>query len=291
MPGTLTPPTPPPLPPRPPPAPTRFQPKSENSLILRTHCQTSGYSLTAQDPHNNIIRTTIEAMAAIMGGTQSLHTNSFDEALALPTDFSARLARNTQLILQASGGGVGWGGGGVHLACNTQLILQASVCGLGWGGECMFLRHPVVIRYSPRAGLPANLLEWQGPKQLAPAAPPQPPPPRAPRPSPPPPTHTLPCAVQAETGICKVADPWGGSYLMESLTHELEVKAEALMKEVEALGGMTNAISTGLPKAKIEECAARQQVRGPRVVGGRGVMAKGLNHKTRRGGEGWGWGA
>ena len=68
--------------------------------VCRTHCQTSGYSLTAQEPHNNIIRTTIEAMAAVLGGTQSLHTNSFDEALALPTDFSARLARNTQLILQ-----------------------------------------------------------------------------------------------------------------------------------------------------------------------------------------------
>lgn len=71
-------------------------------VYCRTHCQTSGYSLTAQEPHNNIIRTTIEALAAVLGGTQSLHTNSFDEALALPTDFSARLARNTQLILQAS---------------------------------------------------------------------------------------------------------------------------------------------------------------------------------------------
>ncbi|CAM9943624.1 unnamed protein product, partial [Phaeothamnion confervicola] len=81
----------------------RFTPKSEKSLLLRTHCQTSGYSLTEQasfDPHNNVVRTTVEAMAAVMGGTQSLHTNSFDEALGLPTDFSARIARNTQLILQ-----------------------------------------------------------------------------------------------------------------------------------------------------------------------------------------------
>lgn len=78
----------------------KFSPSKEASLILRTHCQTSGYSLTAQDPYNNIIRTTVEAMAGVLGGTQSLHTNSFDEALALPSDFSARLARNTQLILQ-----------------------------------------------------------------------------------------------------------------------------------------------------------------------------------------------
>lgn len=77
----------------------RFNPKKQSSLLLRTHCQTSGWSLAAQDPYNNVIRTTIEAMSAILGGTQSLHTNSFDEALGLPTDFSARIARNTQLIL------------------------------------------------------------------------------------------------------------------------------------------------------------------------------------------------
>jgi len=77
----------------------RFNPKNQQSLALRTHCQTSGVSLTEQDPYNNIIRTTIEAMAAVLGGTQSLHTNSFDEALALPTPFSARIARNTQLII------------------------------------------------------------------------------------------------------------------------------------------------------------------------------------------------
>ena len=77
-----------------------FNPRDERSLMLRTHCQTSGASLAEQDPYNNIIRTTIEAMAATLGGTQSLHTNSFDEAISLPTDFSARIARNTQLILQ-----------------------------------------------------------------------------------------------------------------------------------------------------------------------------------------------
>ena len=78
---------------------TKFNPQKHSSLLLRTHCQTSGWSLAAQDPYNNVIRTTIEAMSAILGGTQSLHTNSFDEALGLPTDFSARIARNTQLIL------------------------------------------------------------------------------------------------------------------------------------------------------------------------------------------------
>jgi methylmalonyl-CoA mutase len=81
-----------------------FQPKQQGSLMLRTHCQTSGASLTEQDPFNNVIRTTVEAMAAVFGGTQSLHTNSFDEAIALPTDASARVARNTQLILQLETG-------------------------------------------------------------------------------------------------------------------------------------------------------------------------------------------
>ena len=82
----------------------KFNPKKTDSLALRTHCQTSGVSLTEQDPYNNIIRTTIEAMAAVLGGTQSLHTNSFDEALALPTPTSARIARNTQLILAEESG-------------------------------------------------------------------------------------------------------------------------------------------------------------------------------------------
>src|SRR6185369_1521739 len=81
-----------------------FDPKDERSLALRTHCQTSGVSLTEQDPYNNVIRTTIEAMAGVLGGTQSLHTNSFDEALALPTPFSARIARNTQLIIAEESG-------------------------------------------------------------------------------------------------------------------------------------------------------------------------------------------
>ena len=134
--------------------------------MLRTHCQTSGWSLTEQDPYNNVVRTAIEAMAAVLGGTQSLHTNAFDEAVALPTEFSARIARNTQLILQE------------------------------------------------------------------------------------------------ETGITKVVDPWGGSYMMESLTAGASpTKAWELIEEVEALGGMTKAIETGLPKLRIEEAAARKQAR------------------------------
>jgi len=143
----------------------KFNPKSEKSLLLRTHCQTSGVSLTEQDPYNNVIRTTIEAMAAVFGGTQSLHTNALDEAIALPTDASARIARNTQLI------------------------------------------------------------------------------------------------IQEETGIPYVIDPWGGSYFMESLTMELVSKAEAIMQEVESMGGMTQAIESGMPKLRIEECATRHQAR------------------------------
>jgi methylmalonyl-CoA mutase len=142
-----------------------FQPKNSKSLALRTHCQTSGWSLTEQDPFNNVTRTCIEAMAAVLGGTQSLHTNSLDEAIALPTDFSARIARNTQLI------------------------------------------------------------------------------------------------IAEETNIPKVVDPWGGSYYVESLTHELAQKAWQLIQEVEALGGMAKAIETGLPKMRIEEAAARKQAR------------------------------
>jgi methylmalonyl-CoA mutase len=142
-----------------------FSPKQATSLMLRTHCQTSGASLTEQDPFNNIVRTTVEAMAAVMGGTQSLHTNSFDEAIALPTDASARVARNTQLILQL------------------------------------------------------------------------------------------------ETGIPKIIDPWGGSHFMEALTHALARKALTIIDEVEALGGMTKAIESGMPKLRIEETAARRQAR------------------------------
>ncbi|MDO1450999.1 methylmalonyl-CoA mutase [Rhodocytophaga aerolata] len=142
-----------------------FQPKNPKSLALRTHCQTSGWSLTEQDPFNNVTRTCIEAMAAVLGGTQSLHTNSLDEAIALPTDFSARIARNTQLI------------------------------------------------------------------------------------------------IAEETNIPKVVDPWGGSYYVESLTHELAQKAWQLIQEVETLGGMAKAIETGLPKMRIEEAAARKQAR------------------------------
>ena len=144
---------------------SEYNPKNIKSKMLRTHCQTSGWSLTEQDPYNNVIRTTIEAMAAVFGGTQSLHTNSFDEAIALPTEFSARIARNTQIILQE------------------------------------------------------------------------------------------------ETGITNTVDPWGGSYMMESLTNEIADKARKLIKEIDEAGGMAKAIETGLPKLKIEEAAAQKQAR------------------------------
>ncbi|WP_372695940.1 methylmalonyl-CoA mutase [Immundisolibacter sp.] len=142
-----------------------FGAKEPRSLMLRTHCQTSGWSLTEQDPYNNVIRTTIEAMAAVFGGTQSLHTNALDEAIALPTEFSARIARNTQLV------------------------------------------------------------------------------------------------IQEESHITNVIDPWGGSYLMEKLTQDLADKAWEIIQEVESLGGMTKAIETGMPKLRIEECAAAKQAR------------------------------
>jgi len=144
---------------------SEFKPKNPKSLALRTHSQTSGWSLTAQDPYNNIVRTCVEALAAAFGHTQSLHTNALDEALALPTDFSARIARNTQIFLQE------------------------------------------------------------------------------------------------ETGITHVVDPWGGSYYVEQLTHELIHGAWALIHEVEELGGMAKAIATGVPKMRIEEAAARKQAR------------------------------
>ncbi|MBK8947801.1 MAG: methylmalonyl-CoA mutase [Flavobacteriales bacterium] len=137
----------------------------KKSLALRTHCQTSGWSLTAQDPFNNIARTTVEALAAVLGGTQSLHTNSLDEAIALPTDFSAKIARDTQLYMQKN------------------------------------------------------------------------------------------------SGITQWIDPLGGSYYVESLTHELVHRAWARIKEVEELGGMSKAIETGLPKMRIEEAAAKRQAR------------------------------
>ena len=139
--------------------------KSDKSLMLRTHCQTSGWSLTAQDPHTNIVRTSIEALAAVHGGTQSLHTNSLDEALALPTDASARIARNTQLQLQL------------------------------------------------------------------------------------------------ESGTCDVIDPWGGSWFVERLTHDLCQRAQEHIDEIESMGGMTRAIEAGSPKLRIEEAAARAQAR------------------------------
>jgi methylmalonyl-CoA mutase len=154
---------------------TEFGAKDEKSKMLRTHCQTSGVSLQEQDPYNNVVRTAYEAMSAVLGGTQSLHTNALDEAIALPTDFSARIARNTQLILQE------------------------------------------------------------------------------------------------ETGVTKVVDPLAGSYYVESLTHELAEKAWALIEEVEAMGGMTKAVESGMPKLRIEETAATRQAmidRGDEVIVG-----------------------
>ena len=142
-----------------------FNPRDARSLSLRTHCQTSGWSLSAQDVFNNVARTCVEAMAATQGGTQSLHTNALDEALALPTDFSARIARNTQIVLQR------------------------------------------------------------------------------------------------ESGTTRMIDPWGGSYYVERLTHDLATKAWAHIREVEEMGGMTRAIEASLPKLRIEESAARTQAR------------------------------
>ena len=142
-----------------------FNPKNPKSMALRTHSQTSGWSLTEQDPYNNVTRTCIEAISAVLGGTQSLHTNSLDEAIALPSEYAAKIARNTQLF------------------------------------------------------------------------------------------------IQNETDITKMIDPWGGSEYVENLTEEIALNAWELMKEVEDLGGMTNAIESGLPKMRIEESAAIRQAR------------------------------
>ncbi len=150
-----------------------FDAKQPKSLMLRTHCQTSGWSLTEQDPYNNVVRTTIEAMAAVFGGTQSLHTNSFDEAIALPTETSARIARNTQLILQE------------------------------------------------------------------------------------------------ETHVTSVVDPWAGSYMMERLTQDMADTAWAIIEEVQAMGGMTQAVGSGWAKLKIEASAAEKQAR---IDSGRDVI-------------------
>ena len=143
----------------------QFNPQNPKSLALRTHSQTSGWSLTEQDPFNNVGRTCIEAMGAALGHTQSLHTNALDEAIALPTDFSARIARNTQIY------------------------------------------------------------------------------------------------IQEETNVCRVVDPWAGSYYVETLTHELAHRAWAHIQEVEKLGGMAKAIESGVPKMRIEEASARKQGR------------------------------
>ena len=144
---------------------TGFEAKNPKSLMLRTHSQTSGWSLTEQDPYNNVVRTTIEAMAAVFGGTQSLHTNALDEAIALPTEFSARIARNTQLI------------------------------------------------------------------------------------------------IQEETHITNVIDPWAGSYMMEKLTQDMADAAWKIIEEVDAMGGMTQAVDSGWAKLKIEAAAAEKQAR------------------------------
>jgi methylmalonyl-CoA mutase len=158
----------------------QFNPKNNKSLALRAHCQTSGWSLTEQDPFNNVTRTCVEALAAAMGHTQSLHTNALDEAIALPTDFSARIARNTQLVLQN------------------------------------------------------------------------------------------------ETDICRTVDPWGGSYHLEKLTQDIAEKAWTLIQEIEALGGMTKAIESGLPKMRIEEAAAKKQAR----IDGKQDIIVGVNRYT-----------
>ena len=160
----------------------RHSPKDPRSLSLRTHCQTSGWSLTAQDVFNNVTRTCVEALAATHGHTQSLHTNALDEALALPTDFSARIARNTQLF------------------------------------------------------------------------------------------------IQQETGTCNVIDPWGGSFYVEKLTHDLAQKALKHIEEIESLGGMAKAIEAGIPKMRIEEAAARTQAR---IDSGRQVIVGINRHKLR----------
>jgi methylmalonyl-CoA mutase len=154
---------------------SEFEPKKPVSLMLRTHCQTSGVSLQEQDPYNNVVRTAYEALAAVLGGTQSLHTNALDEAIALPTEFAARIARNTQLILQE------------------------------------------------------------------------------------------------ETGVANVIDPLAGSYYVESLTAQMADEAWTLIEEVEAMGGMTKAVASGMPKLRIEESAARRQAaidRGEEVIVG-----------------------
>ncbi len=154
---------------------SEFAPQKPESSMLRTHCQTSGVSLQEQDPYNNVVRTAYEALAAVLGGTQSLHTNALDEAIALPTEFAARIARNTQLILQE------------------------------------------------------------------------------------------------ETGVAKVIDPLAGSYYVEALTADLAREAWTLIEEVEAMGGMTKAVASGMPKLRIEESAARRQAlidRGDEVIVG-----------------------
>ncbi|MCY4145178.1 MAG: methylmalonyl-CoA mutase [Chloroflexi bacterium] len=163
-----------------------FAPRNPKSLALRAHCQTSGWSLQAKDPYNNIARTCIEALAAVFGGTQSLHTNALDEAMSLPSDFSARIARDTQLLLQK------------------------------------------------------------------------------------------------ETGICNVVDPWGGSYRVERLTHDLALRAWSHIQEIESLGGMAKALEADRPRQRIEAAAAGRQARidsGDEII--IGVNKYRPNHPTQ----------
>ena len=142
-----------------------FNPQNYKSYCLRAHCQTSGWSLSEQEPFNNITRTTIEALSAVFGGTQSLHTNSLDEAIGLPTKFSSKIARDTQLI------------------------------------------------------------------------------------------------IQEEIDVCNTVDPWGGSYYIESLTHQLVERAMIHINEINDAGGMTRAIEKGIPKMRIEQAATQKQAK------------------------------
>jgi methylmalonyl-CoA mutase N-terminal domain/subunit len=214
-----------------------FKPQSPKSLLLRTHCQTSGWSLTEAEPLNNVVRTTVEALAAVLGGTQSLHTNSFDEAVGLPTELSAKIARNTQLILQhvrtplspslSLSPPLSIPLSPVPLAC-TQLILQ-------------HIRTPA---RSPPSHTPPPTRHKPIRSHAAPSLPPTP----------------LPLAAQ-EAGIPAIADPLGGSYAIEALTTQLATAARKIVREIDADGGMARAVASGMPKARIEACAARKQAR------------------------------
>ncbi|MBC8082604.1 MAG: cobalamin B12-binding domain-containing protein, partial [Hymenobacter sp.] len=218
----------------------QFDPKNPKSMALRTHCQTSGWSLTEQDPFNNVARTCIEAMAAVLGGTQSLHTNALDEAIALPTDFSAKIARDTQLFIQKETGitqVVDPWAGSYYVEYLTEQLAERAWAHIeeveALGGMAKAIEQ----------GLPKLRIEEAAARKQARIA------------------RNTQLYLQHETDITRVVDPWGGSYYVETLTHELADKAWALIQEVEALGGMAKAIETGLPKLRIEEASARKQAR------------------------------